>query len=57
MLRSTVTLNDLQYDWPQGFGRFALQAMNPNIGKLNAAQMAEFERILGTKLRVIYQHI
>jgi len=51
------TLHELVYEWPQGFGRFALDAMNPNIGKLEDRYKAEFEEILGTKLRVIYQHI
>jgi hypothetical protein len=51
------TLHEFIYEWPQGFGRFALDAMNPNIGKLAAEDMREFEKILGTKLRVIYQHI
>jgi hypothetical protein len=51
------TLHDLVYEWPQGFGRFALDAMNPNIGKLEDRHKQEFEEILGTKLRVIYQHI
>ena len=48
---------NLVYEWPQGFGRFALDAMNPNIGKLKAMDRMELEEILGTKLRVIYQHI
>jgi len=51
------TLHELVYEWPQGFGRFALDAMNPNIGKLEDRYRAEFEEILGTRLRVIYQHI
>jgi len=51
------TLHELVYEWPQGFGRFALDAMNPNIGALEDRYKAEFEEILGTKLRVIYQHI
>jgi hypothetical protein len=52
-----VTLHELDYEWPQGFGRFALDAMNPKIGKLEDKLKHEFENILGTKLRVIYQHI
>jgi hypothetical protein len=52
-----VTLNELVYEWPQAFGRFAVDAMNPNIGKLDDKYKREFEKILGTKLRVIYQHI
>ncbi len=51
------TLHDLVYEWPQGFGRFALDAMNPNLGLLDDRYKREFEEILGTPLRVIYQHI
>ena len=54
---SYSTLHHLVYEWPQGFGRFALDAMNPNIGKLEETHRIEFEAILGTKLRVIYQHL
>jgi hypothetical protein len=51
------TLHELVYEWPQGFGRFSLNVMNPNIGMLDERNKEEFEKILGTKLRVIYQHI
>ncbi|MEX0702310.1 MAG: hypothetical protein WD069_09465 [Planctomycetales bacterium] len=51
------TLHELVYEWPQGFGRFALEAMNPNIGELEDKYKREFETILGTTLRVIYRHI
>ena len=53
----SYTLHDLVYEWPQGFGRFALDAMNPGIGTLEAKDKQELEEILGTKLRVIYQHV
>ena len=55
--RKKHTLHELAYEWPQAFGRFALDAMNPNIGELEDKYKREFEEILGTKLRVIYQHI
>jgi hypothetical protein len=55
--REPYTLHELTYEWPQGFGRFALEAMNPNLGKLDDKYKMEFEEILGTPLRVIYQHI
>jgi hypothetical protein len=55
--RAKVTLHDLGYELPQGFGRFAIDAMNPVIDKLDDKYRREFEKILGTKLRVIYQHI
>jgi hypothetical protein len=51
------TLHELVYEWSQGFGRFVLSALNPSIGKLDDNHKQEFEEILGTKLRVIYQHI
>src|SRR5438552_17994093 len=51
------TLHELVYDWPQGFGQFALDAMNPNIGRLKPRDKKDLEEILGTQLRVIYQHI
>ena len=51
------TLDALVYDWPQGFACFGLDAMNPDIGELSDDVVAEFEAILGTPLRVIYQHI
>ncbi len=55
--RIQCTLHELVYEWPQGFGRFALDARNPNIGKLEEKYKQELEEILGTRLRVIYQHI
>jgi hypothetical protein len=51
------TLHELVYIWSQGFGRFALDAMNPNIGRLDDAYREELEDLLGTRLRVIYQHV
>ena len=35
---STVSLNDLHYVWPTAFGRFVLEAMNPNIENTTAEQ-------------------
>jgi hypothetical protein len=52
-----VTLNDLKYDWPQGFARFSLKAMNPNIPDLTAQHLQQFEKILACPLRKIVQHI
>ena len=51
------SLDQLLYEWPQGFARFVIGAMNPKIDKLSDEQKAEFEEVLGTPLRVIYQHI
>jgi hypothetical protein len=51
------TLNDLRYDWDQGFSRFILDTMNPNIGRLQPEQVADLESILGCPVKVIYQHL
>jgi hypothetical protein len=51
------SLHELFYTWPQGFGRFAIDAMNPNVGVLDDKYKQEMEEILGTPLRVIYQHL
>jgi hypothetical protein len=55
--KHSCSLNELIYEWPQGFGRFAIEAMNPNIGLLEEKYILELEAILGTELRVIYRHI
>lgn len=51
------TLHDLVYEWPQGFTRCDVCAMNPNIGELSDEQIAHFEAILGCPVRVIYKHV
>ena len=54
---ASVRPNELNYEWPQGFGRFALESMNRNIGKLDDEHKQVLETVLGTPLRVIYQHV
>ncbi len=55
--QATCTLNELTYDWPQGFARFSLEVMNPNIGELPKSGIVSFADILGCPLKVIYQHL
>ncbi len=55
--QAKVPLNRLRCEFAQGFARFTLEAMNPNMDRLPDDKRAEFERILGCKLNVIYQHI
>jgi hypothetical protein len=51
-------LNMLQYDWPAGFARFMLEAMNPSLGDwLPQADLAVLEETLGCKLRQILAHV
>lgn len=52
-----ATLHELRYERAQGFGRASVSAMNPGIVELDRRHVAELEGILGTRLRVIYQHI
>jgi hypothetical protein len=49
------TLRDLNYDFDQGFGYFCLEGLLN--ATLSAKEIAEFEKILGCPLRVIYQRL
>ena len=51
------TLHELRYEFQQGFGRFEMSAMNPNLDELSESQRREFEHLLGCQVRVIYQHL
>lgn len=51
------SLRTLSYDWPQGFARFSVEAMNAGIGDLSDGQLAEFARVLGCPVRRILQHL
>ncbi len=51
------TLHELVYEWPQGFSRCGVSAMNPNIGEVSEEQRKRFELILGCPVRVIYEHL
>jgi len=53
----SLTLNELRYDWPQAFGRFDLTVQNPNVGDVAADVLEALEAALGTRLRVIHQHL
>lgn len=53
---STTSLNDLDYDWPAGFARFVIEALNPGVADLTADQTAELAGVLGTGLRRIWAH-
>jgi hypothetical protein len=55
---TAVSLNDLRFEWPMGFARFVLEAMNPNIesGWLSTEELRLLEDCLGCKLRQIRAH-
>lgn len=52
-----VSLADLNYDWPQGYARFSVEAMNPEIADLTSQQLQQFESILGCRVIKVLQHI
>jgi hypothetical protein len=51
------SLNDLKYHGPQGFARFVLSAVEPNIFDLEDGQVRELEGLLGCKLRKVWVHL
>lgn len=52
-----TTLNDLNYSWPAGFSRFALEAMNPNVKDTTEEQERALSQTLGFALRKIWTHL
>jgi hypothetical protein len=54
--KTEVTLNDLVYDWPQGFSRYYLSARNAGA-RFPVAVTRKLEDLLGCKLRVIRQRL
>ncbi len=52
----TTSLNDLDYDWPAGFAKFVLEAMNPNVKDLDVEAVNRLEATLGCALRRIWTH-
>ena len=53
---AATTLNDLDYVWPQAFGRWWLQAMNPGRQKLSDEEIEFVETVLGCSLREVWSH-
>lgn len=52
----TTSLNDLGYDWPQGFARWWLEVMNPANSAISDEQVAAIGDALGHPVRAIYVH-
>jgi hypothetical protein len=53
---ANTRLEDLRYEWPQGFARFVLDARNPNIGTPTEEDDEHVARLLGTPVRRILAH-
>jgi len=52
-----TTLNELDYDWPQGFAKWWLEARNPRRSKLETGELAELASVVGGPLREVWTHI
>jgi len=57
LLRALVSLNDLHYIWPAGFGRFVIEALNPGVRDLQPAEDDQLRQTLGCDLRKIWVHL
>ncbi|GIF78094.1 hypothetical protein Asi02nite_76120 [Asanoa siamensis] len=55
---AVVMLDTLRYDWPMGFARFEVSAMNPRRDKyeLDATELADVAAILGHPVTQILAH-
>jgi len=54
---ATTSLNELRYVWPAAFGRYVLEAMNPNVKDLSAQRSELLSVALGCSVREIPVHI
>ena len=52
-----LSLDELDYTWPCGFARFSISARNPNVAIFPENELEELARILGTQLRLVWQHL
>ncbi len=52
-----ISLNNLKYIWAVAFGRFVLEAQNPNIQDFPIIQKTQLEKILGCTLRQVWMHL
>jgi hypothetical protein len=54
--KKNTTLNDLRYEWPAGFARFIMEAINPYVNDIEESDIKTLESILGVHLRTIKAH-
>jgi len=55
--QAKISLNDLAYVWPAAFGRFVLDAMNPNAERLSPEQVNNLGVALGCSVREVPLHL
>ena len=54
---ASVSLNGLKYLWPAAFGRYVLEAMNPNSKGLSPSQLNQLQGVLGCELVEVPVHL
>jgi hypothetical protein len=52
-----LTLNELEYEARQAFGRTSWTVRNANVGELDVMALHELEAEAGTPLVAVYQHL
>ena len=52
-----TTLNDLDYDWPQGFAMYGISVKNHDRAPLSNMEVASLSRALGSPARIIYRYL
>ena len=55
--QSVRALNQLTYTWTQGFARFNLEILTPNIGQLPEELLVSFEKCVGCRLLEIHRYL
>ena len=50
------SLNDLRYEWAQGFARYVIEVTNPGAGDVPESLMSALSQHLGGAVRAIWAH-
>jgi len=53
----STNLQQLRYDLPQGFSKWSIEPINPNIAEIRKKDLKRIEEAIGCALRVIYQRL
>jgi hypothetical protein len=52
-----TSLNAIHYVWPAAFGRYVIEAMNPNVKSLSAIQLSQLATTLGCPITEVAAHV
>lgn len=55
--KGKTALNHLRYGWPVGFGRFVIEATNPNSKGLDANQLQALSEAIGCEMQEVAAHV